>query len=73
MLMAVREKFEDEIDFTEWLVEDSNDKKGARRIAALLEDSVIQNGGNIEQGGRYKGDICVNIGGDSLEDLKSEL
>lgn len=67
--MTARDKYREIIDTARRLAEDGNEDENAGIIVALLGESVIHNGGIVEEVGLIEEEICV----DFVEALHEEV
>lgn len=72
MLMAARDRYEDDTDVANRLNQEGKEEV-QRKIDALFGELVFQNGGRIEDEGLDDEDIYVDLGDDSIKDIETEL
>lgn len=73
ILLSAKGRYGDIIDATCRLKRDNNEKECERKIAALLSDSVVQNGEIVEKGGLHDEDMYVGLGSNSVKIVVTEL
>lgn len=73
MLVAARHKYRDDVDVTERLVNEGNEKEINGIMATLSGESVFRNDGNVENNELDKWTIYLDLCDDLRENIKSKL
>lgn len=73
MLLAARYKWSDNIDVTEWLIENGNEFEKDYNIEVLHGSASFHQGGLNDNNGLDKENIYVDLGDDPLEMPKKGL
>lgn len=73
MLMAARDKCDNDINVADRLATDGNQEENEGTIAALFGESVFNSSGQIEEDEFEDEDVYVDLGDDRTEDIEDEL
>lgn len=73
MLIAARDKYESDLDVSQCLADDRNEVGSKRRITALRDESVFNDGEKIGDDRSKDEDVYVGLGDDLVDKFEKVL